>query len=461
MPSLTFAGGKLMLVYYDLRETARRCLRPVRRRRPCHRRGVTGRQRKRQTIDIRAAMGTPGAAPAFAPSVRVSDYLVGYRDSDSRGGLGPEQLQVNPPNLPMFKLGTAPFIGDYIDVTAAPAFVPTAGGGWAYNTAPGTDVPLFHAVWTDNRDVRPPARRPRRRRQPVERLHAADDFHGRWPQQLRSDAAGAGVHAPATPARATRTSTPRVSAAACSSARRATAKPLSPTLQRGFVVFATEPDDARRRPSGMRVLAQPRGRPRLVRAVPPAALHHGLAGAGDHPRRARPGALHGVAHAVCHLVGSGCADVGQRDGSHRRRRHRGHRRPHRPGDPQSRHREPGHRKPGHRESGHREPRHRERRGLQPRHRESRYREPGYREPRHREPGHRESGHRESGHRERRGSQSGHRERRVANPDIENPDIENPDIENPDIENPDIENGVDQRRHAGRCRTPATRPRRST
>jgi hypothetical protein len=26
-----------------------------------------------------------------------------------------EQLQVNPPNLPMFKLGTVPFIGDYIN----------------------------------------------------------------------------------------------------------------------------------------------------------------------------------------------------------------------------------------------------------------------------------------------------------------------------------------------------------
>ena len=35
-----------------------------------------------------------------------------------------EQLQVNPPNLPMFKQGTAPFMGDYIDVAAAPAFVP-------------------------------------------------------------------------------------------------------------------------------------------------------------------------------------------------------------------------------------------------------------------------------------------------------------------------------------------------
>jgi hypothetical protein len=41
---------------------------------------------------------------------------------------------------------------------AALSFVPTPEGGWAFNagTAPGTPPPVFHAVWTDNRDVRPP-----------------------------------------------------------------------------------------------------------------------------------------------------------------------------------------------------------------------------------------------------------------------------------------------------------------
>ena len=118
MPSLAFAGGKLMLVYYDLRET---------------RAQVSGGEQvfgkfisdqnltRRQTIDIRAAMGTPGAVPTFGPSVQVSDYLVGNRRP---AGSGTKQLQFNPPNLPMFKQGTVPFIGDYIDVAAAPAFVP-------------------------------------------------------------------------------------------------------------------------------------------------------------------------------------------------------------------------------------------------------------------------------------------------------------------------------------------------
>jgi titin len=63
---------------------------------------------------------------------------------------------VNPPNLPMFKLGTVPFIGDYIDLAPAPSFVPNGSGGWAYNTAATTTPPVFHAVWTDNRDVKPP-----------------------------------------------------------------------------------------------------------------------------------------------------------------------------------------------------------------------------------------------------------------------------------------------------------------
>jgi len=129
MPSLAFAGGKLLLVYYDLRED------------------VTGLSTKfiddktaaqytgkRHTMDIRASMGTPGDVPAFAASVPVSDYFVGRRPGGftanskivpcAPGSTLPcEQLQFNPPNLPMFQVGTVPFIGDYIDVAPAPALV--------------------------------------------------------------------------------------------------------------------------------------------------------------------------------------------------------------------------------------------------------------------------------------------------------------------------------------------------
>ena len=64
-----------------------------------------------------------------------------------------QDLQVNAPNLTMFKNGTTSFIGDYIDVQG-PMFVRTATG-WAFNTD-FTAAPVFHAVWTSNQDVVPP-----------------------------------------------------------------------------------------------------------------------------------------------------------------------------------------------------------------------------------------------------------------------------------------------------------------
>ena len=70
MPTMTFAGGRLLLVYYDLRET----------RANSHGVFVTDQATNsglRQTIDIRAAMALPGDYPAFESSVKVSDYLMG------------------------------------------------------------------------------------------------------------------------------------------------------------------------------------------------------------------------------------------------------------------------------------------------------------------------------------------------------------------------------------------------
>ena len=148
-----------MLVYYDLRETRAQVFGKYINDRTCTTDGTTTNCTpvglKRQTIDIRAAMGTPGSQPVFAPSVKVSDYLVGARTSQAQTPL--EQLQFNPPNLPLFRQGTTPFMGDYIDLAPAPAMVPTAGGGWAFNTATQPTPPVFHAAWADNRDVRGPA----------------------------------------------------------------------------------------------------------------------------------------------------------------------------------------------------------------------------------------------------------------------------------------------------------------
>ena len=70
------------------------------------------------------------------------------------GVLGINQLEFSPPNLPIFRLGTSPFMGDYLDVATEAPFVRN-GSSWSFNTA-ATTSPVFHGIWTDNRDVRPP-----------------------------------------------------------------------------------------------------------------------------------------------------------------------------------------------------------------------------------------------------------------------------------------------------------------
>ncbi len=246
MPSLTFSGGRLMLVYYDLRETSAQ---------------LFGRtiddalttNGKRHTIDIRASLGTPGATPAFAPSVRVSDYLMGFRDASPTASREPDQLQFNPPNLPMFRLGTVPFIGDYIDVAPSPAFVPAANGEWAYNTASNGQVPLFHAVWTDNRDVRPPL-------DGNWANYAPPTIIGQSPTRPSlfdaSQTVGACVAGNAG-SRNQNIYTARIGGGLLVGAP-GNAKPLSPTVQRGFVVFAQNQTTVTKT-FRMHVLAQPAG----------------------------------------------------------------------------------------------------------------------------------------------------------------------------------------------------------
>ncbi len=243
MPSLAFAGGKLMLVYYDLRETRAELF----GRFVDDALSVNG---KRHTIDIRAALGSPGAAPAFAPSVRVSDYLMGFRNSTSQR----EQLQVNPPNLPMFKLGTVPFIGDYIDVAPSPAFVPTATGDWVYNTASDGQMPVFHAAWTDNRDVRPPL-------DGNWANYTPPTINGQYPGTslflIDGTTSVAQCVAGNAGSRNQNVYTARIGGGLLVGAPGNT-KPLSTTVQRGFVVFAQN-QTTTTKTFRMRVLAQPPG----------------------------------------------------------------------------------------------------------------------------------------------------------------------------------------------------------
>jgi Tol biopolymer transport system component len=173
MPALTFAGGRLMLLYYDLREdhTVGRyepAAQPghytefrdsVPEAGPDHvfnryvadaappAYGPTVDLRRRHTMDVRVARAEPSATPDFAPSVRVSQYHFGSQP----GSTLIEQLYYNPPNLPMFRTGTVPFMGDFIDI-ASQSIVPTGDGGWVFNIG-SPSPPVFHGVWTDNRHV--------------------------------------------------------------------------------------------------------------------------------------------------------------------------------------------------------------------------------------------------------------------------------------------------------------------
>jgi hypothetical protein len=198
MPQFTFAAGRLMLLYYDQRldhtlgifmptqgfpdAQGRFYLRTQALKGELT--AVGGQAQvftlglddatltaRRHTIDLRVARALPGPAPAFA-SASVSQYRTGlwaagpdgiFRDDEDQPiPIDPNtnepaslyQLQVNAPNLPMFSLGTVPFMGDYIDI-AGQTFVANGDGSWSFNTSPSS-TPVFYATWTDNRDVVPP-----------------------------------------------------------------------------------------------------------------------------------------------------------------------------------------------------------------------------------------------------------------------------------------------------------------
>lgn len=147
MPSVAYAGGRLMIVYYDLRQDISQVFGTF-----VDEFDAVYSANKRHTIDVRAVQAPKGDVPVFGASTMVSQYLMG----NLRGSTQIQQLQFNAPNLPLFQLGTVPFMGDYIDIAPAPAFVQNPDGRWIHNTA-NTSAPVFHAVWTDNRDVQKPA----------------------------------------------------------------------------------------------------------------------------------------------------------------------------------------------------------------------------------------------------------------------------------------------------------------
>jgi hypothetical protein len=242
MPTLTFAGGRLVLVYYDLREDVSGLFTTF-----IDDTTAIQERNRRHTLDLRTSFGTPGERPVFLPSARVSDYLFGT--PSGAAGVPPYRLQYNPPNLPMFKLGTSPFMGDYVDVAASPVFVQGRDGQWTYNTAGAK--PVFHAVWTDNRDVRPPA----------------DGNWRNYTPPTQRPAGSASVFDPTAPIPACNPATTgsrnqNIYTASLTMGLLAgspgNSKPLSATMQRAFVVFAQN-QTYTRKAFRLSILGQPQG----------------------------------------------------------------------------------------------------------------------------------------------------------------------------------------------------------
>src|SRR5438445_2195599 len=175
MPTMTFAAGKLTLAWYDMRQDhtignySQNVSSPViydETRAYASPGNLPGQPivvfwqylsdtsppnvgiklNRRHTLEIYAVESINlGAIPTFTGSARVSRYKFGSK-SPLYDKI--EDLQINPPNLPMFRKGTVPFFGDYIDLSAYNS--PVSG--------PTLTVPtrVRHVVWTDNRDVRAP-----------------------------------------------------------------------------------------------------------------------------------------------------------------------------------------------------------------------------------------------------------------------------------------------------------------
>jgi len=260
MPALTFAGGKLMVLYYDLHldhtlgsfspaypsaytfnadgfpvpDAQGRLVLEQRVNVPepvtpifgpfVNDAGLTA---MRHLLDVRVAQFTPtGTCPTGAPSfttARVSQYRFGTTGLTSSVSAPVQQLEVNPPNLPIFEGGTAPFLGDYVDI-AGPVFR-TNGNSWTFDTAP-EPAPVHVATWTDNRDVQAPTSGDWTKYTPI---FAGQSFFD--PTQTRPP-----CDATATASRNQNIYSTRITQGLAVSSPQ-TSKPLSTTLQRAFVVL--------------------------------------------------------------------------------------------------------------------------------------------------------------------------------------------------------------------------------
>jgi hypothetical protein len=158
MPAICYGAGKITLVWYDQRWDIS---------------GVYSYYindayplQWRHTIDVRAAQSDPFPDLDFSTSIQVSKYPWLLLEDVNGIPTGAIQLKHFFPGLEIFQQGTRGFIGDYIDLSPSPPFIPDGEGGWSYNTGiQSTGIqettiqtetganPVFHIAWADNRDV--------------------------------------------------------------------------------------------------------------------------------------------------------------------------------------------------------------------------------------------------------------------------------------------------------------------
>lgn len=165
MPALAYGGGRLHVVWYDLRDDESSVFGSF-----IDESQAIQQSGKRHTLDVRgaelqiAANGSVVPVPYGgiiqdvtpakpAPVGKISQYLLG-----SPGGLAAtdtiKPLQFNRGLLKLYAGGTKPFIGDYLDVQTVPYRLDqtSAGAKWVPNGFSLTPSP-FQAAWTDNRDA--------------------------------------------------------------------------------------------------------------------------------------------------------------------------------------------------------------------------------------------------------------------------------------------------------------------
>lgn len=118
---------------------------------------------KRHTLDVFGAQASADT-PGTWTSTRISQFAFGsvstLQPGEARSRKVIRQLRFNVPNLPIYVGGSATFIGDYIDVAAQQLLRNTGANAaqvpYTWNVA-SSNKTVFHSTWTDNRDVVRPA----------------------------------------------------------------------------------------------------------------------------------------------------------------------------------------------------------------------------------------------------------------------------------------------------------------